>query len=91
MQWPCPRTVPYPTPFPALQREEERKVAARALMAEVALGNAELAERKRLLKLAEAVEEAQIAEYIRQRDAREQVLGGAGGAPPPQSTLAAPA
>jgi hypothetical protein len=60
-------------------------------MAEVALGNAELAERKRLLKLAEAEEEAQIAEYIRQRDAREQVLGGAGGAPPPQSTLAAPA
>lgn len=58
-----------------LQREEERKAAGRALMEEVAQGNAELAERKRRMKVAEAEEAAQIAEYIRQRDAREQVQG----------------
>ena len=56
-----------------LQREEEHKAAARDLMDEVARGNAKLAERKRLAKAAEAEEQQQIAEYIRQRDAREQV------------------
>ena len=60
-------------PFPALQREEARKAAAQALLEEVAAGNAELAERKRQQKAAEAAENLQIAEYIRQRDAREQV------------------
>ncbi|KAL4855002.1 Cilia- and flagella-associated protein 45 [Chlorella vulgaris] len=54
--------------------EEERRAAARALLDEVAAGNAELAERKRQMKLAEVQEAAEIAEYIRQRDAREQEL-----------------
>lgn len=58
-----------------MQREEERKAAGRALMDEVARGNAALAERKRQAKAAELEEEQQIAEYIRQRDAREQVGG----------------
>lgn len=59
-----------------MQLEEERKAAARALLEEVALGNAELAERNRRAKQAEAQEDLQIAEYIRQKDAREQVRGG---------------
>jgi hypothetical protein len=42
----------------------------------VAAGNAELAERKRQMKLAEVQEAAEIAEYIRQRDARDQVCAG---------------
>ena len=71
-------SVPYP--FPLLQREEARKAAAQALLEEVAAGNAELAERKRQQKAAEAAESLQIAEYIRQRDAREQVGWRAGAA-----------
>lgn len=55
-----------------LQREEERKAAAAALLAEVAAGNADLAERKRAAQRAEAEEALRIAEYIRARDAREQ-------------------
>ena len=63
----------------ALQREEERKAAATALMEEVARGNAELTERKRQQRAAEAEEARQIAEYIRRRDAREQVGWRSGG------------
>lgn len=73
-------------PFPLLQREEARKSAAQALLGEVAAGNAELAERKRQQRAAEAAEDLQIADYIRQRDIREQVgwtggLGWAAAAP----------
>ena len=71
----CPSQPRFPqpaTPHPA-QREEERKAAAAALMDEVARGNAELAERKRQLRAAAVEEDRQIAEYIRQRDQREQV------------------
>lgn len=46
-------------------------------MEEVARGNDDLAERKGMAKRAEAEEAQQIAEYIRQRDAREQVWGHA--------------
>ncbi|KAI7840290.1 hypothetical protein COHA_006072 [Chlorella ohadii] len=56
------------------RREEERKAAAAALMDEVARGNAELAERKRQQRVAEVEENRRIAEYIRQRDQREQEL-----------------
>lgn len=59
-----------PTP---VQREEERKATAAALMDEVAQGNAELAERKRQQRAAELEQDHQIAEYIRQREKREQV------------------
>lgn len=67
-----------PSTPPAVQREEERKAAAAALMDEVARGNAELAERKRQQRVAEVEENRRIAEYIRQRDQREQVGAGAG-------------
>lgn len=71
---PCPSQPRSPqpaTPHPA-QREEERKAAAAALLDEVARGNAELAERKRQQRAAAVEEDRQIAEYIRQRDQREQ-------------------
>ena len=41
----------------------------------MARGNAELAERKRAARAAEAQEAQAIAQYVRQRDAREQVGG----------------
>jgi hypothetical protein len=50
-------------------------------MLEVAAANAEQIERKRQQAGREAEEEMRIAEYIRQRDAREQVVKGAGRAP----------
>lgn len=65
--------------FLSPQREAERKAAAAALMDEVARGNAELAQRKRAAKVAEVEEAAAIAEYIRQKDAREQASGWVGG------------
>lgn len=61
-----------------LQQEEqaaslEKKQRAAALMAEVAAANAKQIQRKRELAEQEKQEEARIAEYIRQKDAREQV------------------
>jgi hypothetical protein len=64
-----------------LQEEEqaaslEKKVRAAALMAEVAAANAQQIQRKKQLAEQEKQEEACIAEYIRQKDAREQVCYG---------------
>jgi hypothetical protein len=61
-----------------LQHEEqvaalEKKKRAAALMAEVAAANAQQIARKKQLTEQEREEEARIAEYIRQKDAREQV------------------
>lgn len=61
-----------------LQREEqvaalEKKQRAAALMAEVAAANAQQITRKHQLSEQEREEEARIAKYIRQKDAREQV------------------
>lgn len=61
-----------------LQHEEqgaarEKKQRAAALMAEVAAANAQQITRKQELAEQEREEEARIAEYIRQKDAREQV------------------
>lgn len=61
-----------------LQEEEqaaslEKKQRAAALMAEVAAANAQQIQRKKQLAEQEKQEEACIAEYIRQKDAREQV------------------
>lgn len=61
-----------------LQHEEqlstlEKKQRAAALMAEVAAANAQQIERKKQLAEQEKEEEACIAEYIRQKDAGEQV------------------
>jgi hypothetical protein len=63
-----------------LQHEEqlsalEKKQRAAALMEEVAAANAQQIERKKQLAEQEREEEARIAEYIRQKDAREQVRG----------------
>lgn len=61
-----------------LQHEEqlsalEKKQRAAALMEEVVAANAQQIERKKQLAEQESEEEARIAEYIRQKDAREQV------------------
>eukprot|EP00879_Flechtneria_rotunda_P023804 GHRR01025204.1.p1 GENE.GHRR01025204.1~~GHRR01025204.1.p1 ORF type:complete len:332 (+),score=147.31 GHRR01025204.1:496-1491(+) len=63
-----------------LQQEEaaaarQKKLRAAALMEEVAAANAEQIGRKKMLMEQERQEELRIAEYIRQKDARDQVCG----------------
>jgi hypothetical protein len=77
-----------------LQHEEkmsslEKKQRAAALMAEVAAANAQQIARKKQLAEQEQEEEARIAEYIRQKDAREQVRMTVTGAWPKPGTAGA--
>lgn len=60
------------------QAEEEKEKARKAaevasLMAEVAATNAEQIKRKELMKVREQEEDARIADYVRQKDLKEQV------------------
>ncbi len=56
-----------------VQAEEDRKAAAKALLEEVSQSNKRLEERKLEMKQAEVEEDLRIAEYLRLKEAREQV------------------
>lgn len=55
------------------QAEEDRKAAAKALLEEVSQSNKQLEQRKMEQKQAEVEEDLRIAEYLRIKEAREQV------------------
>ena len=59
--------------FPHRQAEEDRKAAAKALLEEVAQSNKRLEQRRVEMKQAEVEEDQRIAEYLRLKEAHEQV------------------